>query len=292
MLLLKTMILTSLFVLLVIFISIFTGRVVAFRVKNQFWQRIIRGWLPVILIVCILIGSFYYYVYYGFGHQADIYRRADTAEKIVAITFDDGPSCDYTPLILDILKEYNVPAAFFLVGSQVEKYPEIALRIVEEGHEVGNHTFDHVHVPTTPATELAAQIMRTNMEILMATGEYPHYIRPPRGFYDARFRRLAELMGQEIVLWTLSSQDWRPGMTPDRIASRVLSLVKPGQIILFHDSGALLKNEGASRLATVQALPIIIHGLLEKGFEIVSLEELLKQGVPEKDLIWDDEVTY
>jgi peptidoglycan/xylan/chitin deacetylase (PgdA/CDA1 family) len=247
--------------------------------------RWISGMLAVLFSVGLILSASWFYVYYGFGYQGDIFRKAKTDRKIVALTFDDGPSPLYTPRILDILAEKQVPAAFFMVGAHVDKYPDIAARIAAEGHELGSHTYDHVNVPTLPTARLSAQLLKTNIAILNATGDYPLYIRPPRGLYDGRFRRLSELLGHQIVLWSLSAQDWMELMTVDRIVKRILTRVRPGDIILFHDSGALLRKEGASRESTVAALPLIIEGLWERGYQIVPLAELLTLAHPEEEPI-------
>jgi len=183
------------------------------------------------------IGSFLglssFYVYHGFDHQPDIYRNGNRDLPMVSLTFDDGPSPIYTPQILEILKEYEVPAAFFLVGSNVEKYPEVALAISENGHEIGNHTQNHRNIPTLGITDLNQEVIEGTAKIIEATNQYPDYIRPPRGMYDGRFRRLTALLGQQVVLWTVSSKDWQVGVTADTIVHNVMSKVKNGDIILF-----------------------------------------------------------
>lgn len=247
--------------------------------------RWLGGVLTVVLSAGLIVSASCFYVYYGFGYQGDIFRKAKTDRKIVALTFDDGPSPLYTPRILNVLAEKQVPAAFFMVGSHVDRYPDIAARIAAEGHELGSHTYDHVNVPTLAAARLSAQLLKTNIAILNATGEYPLYVRPPRGLYDGRFRRLSDLLGHQIVLWSLSTQDWMERMTVDRIVKRILTRVRPGDIILLHDSGALLGSEGASRESTVEALPLIIEGLWASGYEIVPLGELLTLAHPEEEPI-------
>jgi len=235
----------------------------------------------IFLTLLLLFCAANFYVYHGFGYQGDIFRRASTTQKIVALTFDDGPDPEYTPRMLEILDRYNVPATFFMVGAHVDKYPDVALKVKQAGHELGNHTYDHINVPSTAAPILSAQIVKTTVAIVQATGEYPAYIRPPRGLYDARFRRLAELIGQQIVLWSLSSQDWLNQRSADWMVSHVLQRVRPGDILLFHDSGALLGKEGASREKTIQALPKVIEGLHNRGYVIVPLRELLVHARPE-----------
>jgi peptidoglycan-N-acetylglucosamine deacetylase len=251
-------------------------RLIAFVIPSALITEIFLWSGTVFLTAALLMGTAYLYVYRGFGAQADLIRRKPSASNQVTLTFDDGPSRVFTPQILEILKEKKVKATFFMVGVHVEKFPEVAKQVIEEGHEVGNHTFEHITVPNTPPPRLTAQIMRTNLVILQNTGHYPHYLRPPRGMYDMRMRRIAKLTGQVIVLWSLSSQDWKPRATSAGIARRVIEKTSAGDIILFHDSGALLGGEGASRRATVESLGPIIDGLREKGLEIVSMEQFIE----------------
>ncbi|HHX26996.1 MAG TPA: polysaccharide deacetylase family protein, partial [Firmicutes bacterium] len=224
----------------------------------------------------------HFYVYSGLDYQPDIYRTGNPKSRQVALTFDDGPSQEFTPLVLDILREYDVPATFFLVGIHAERYPEIARRIAEEGHEIGNHTYRHITIPTASNKTLYEEVIKATGVITQTTGEYPKYIRPPRGVYDARFRRLSHVLGQKIVLWTISTRDWRYGTSAQSIVKRAVSQAKGGDIILFHDSGALVKNEGGDRSATVRALPLVIEGLRQKGLEIVPLGELLEEEFSEE----------
>jgi len=254
-------------------------RVIRLILKREVRPGLVTA-LAAVMAVLVIWGTLAFYVYYGFGHQPDIYRRGHRDSNMVAITFDDGPSPEFTPAILDILKQYNVPATFFMVGSHVEKYPDIARRIVEEGHAVGNHTYSHRNLPTLSTKALQEEIIKATAAIVEVTGEYPAYVRPPRGMYDGRFRRLANLLGQEIILWTVSSRDWRFGVTPNAVIKNVTSRVKGGDIILFHDSGALIRNEGGDRRATVAALPAVIEALQAKGLRIVTLAELLHDVEP------------
>lgn len=256
-------------------VSYLTTRLIAYLVPFARISELFMWSGTVIFSAALLMGIAYYYVYHGFGVQADIVRRKPSAGNKVVLTFDDGPSRAYTPQILKILAEKGVKATFFMVGSHVEKYPEIARQIVEEGHEVGNHTYGHITVPNSPPPQLAAQIMRTNLVILQHTGTYPQYLRPPRGLYDMRMRRIAKLLGQELVLWSLSSQDWHSRASKATITRRVLEKAMGGDIILFHDSGSLLSSEGANRTPTVEALGAIIDGLRAKGLEITTLEEFM-----------------
>lgn len=250
-------------------------RLIAYIIPYPLISEVFLWSGAVVLAAIMLLGMAYSYVYKGFGAQADITRSSSAAGNKVVLTFDDGPSRNYTPEILKVLAEKGVPATFFLVGKHVEEYPDIARQIVEEGHEVGNHTYGHITVPNSAPPQLTAQIVRTNLIILQQTGTFPPYLRPPRGLYDMRMRRIAKLLGQELILWSLSSQDWHPRATTRGVIRRVLDRVTAGDIILFHDSGSLLNSEGSSRRPTVEALGPIIDGLREKGLEIVRLEEFV-----------------
>ncbi|MDI9484117.1 MAG: polysaccharide deacetylase family protein [Bacillota bacterium] len=269
---------------------------IVFLISSMYWRlgkrlfgllRLRERKLPLALIsgilgVATILVLFSVWVYHGFGYQPDIYRVGNRASNKVAITFDDGPSEEFTLAILDILKEYDVPATFFMVGKHVEKYPHVAQRVVEEGHAIGNHTQSHRNLPTLSTLELQREVMEATAVIAEVTGMYPKYVRPPRGMYDDRFRRLAGLLGQEIVLWSISTRDWRYGVTPAYIERLVESKVRGGDIILFHDSGALVRSEGGDRRATVLSLANVIEIIRAKGLEIVSLEELLHGAPPEE----------
>ena len=256
-------------------ISFYRTRFFAYLIPSALIGEIFLWSGTVLLSALLIMGLAYFYVYRGFGAQADIFRRIQFAGSKVVLTFDDGPNMVYTPQILKILAEKKVKAAFFMVGIQVENYPDLARHIVEEGHCVGNHTYGHITVPNSPPSQLAAQIMRTNLVILQHTGVYPQFLRPPRGLYDMRMRRIAKLVGQELVLWSLSSQDWHPRTTTDGIIRRVIDKAAAGDIILFHDSGSLLGGKGSDRRRTVDALGPIIDVLRAKGLEIVGLEEMM-----------------
>lgn len=262
--------------------------IVYFRLGKEILKRFRSPQPPVLLAlaatilgILTLFSIFFIYVYHGFGYQPDIYRTGNRTSNKVALTFDDGPSEEFTLPILDILRDYGVPATFFMVGSHVEKFPEVAKRVLEEGHAIGNHTQNHRNIPTLSTMDLHKEMMEATAIIAETTGIYPAYVRPPRGMYDDRFRRLSKLLGQEIVLWSISTRDWRYGVTANYIVRFVDTKVRGGDIILFHDSGSLLKNEGGDRRATVDSLPQVIELIRAKGLQIVPLSELLHDAPTE-----------
>jgi len=217
-----------------------------------------------------------YFEYHGIGCQDGILRRGPH-ENIVAITFDDGPNPLYTPRILDILKEKDVKATFFAVGLHVKKYPDIAERIVAEGHDIGNHTYTHKDLVPATRRMILAQLHKTDQIIRRVTGTSTKLFRPPRGIYGSAARRLlVDEEGYRLILWSVSSIDWRR-VSPRSILRRIARHTRPGSILLFHDSGALIRREGGSRENTVEALPMVIDYLRAKGYEMVTISEMLER---------------
>ncbi|MBI4743915.1 MAG: polysaccharide deacetylase family protein [Actinobacteria bacterium] len=225
-----------------------------------------------------VVASFVsYFEYHGLGSQEGIIRRGSKEKRAISLTFDDGPNPNFTPKILDVLKEKNVKGSFFVTGAHVHKYPDIARRIVSEGHDIGNHTYSHREIAPSTRKAILWQLKRADNIIHSATGVRTRLFRPPRGIYSNASRKLLVSEGYQIVLWTISSIDWR-GINAKVMAKRVLKYARNGGIVLFHDSGALIRKEGASRENTVEALSLIIDGLKERGFDIVPVSEFLLNG--------------
>ncbi len=229
----------------------------------------------ILILAGIAAALVSYYEYHGFGRQDGVIRRGPS-KPLVAITFDDGPNPKYTPKILDVLREKGVRATFFCVGLHVKKYPQVARRIVAEGHDIGNHTYGHRDLAPSTRRVVVNQIRRGADAIFSVTGVDPKLFRPPRGLYSEAVRRIVvEEFGLQMVLWTVSALDWRR-LSPGQIVRRVARFVRPGAIILFHDSGALLRREGGKRTSTVEALPLVIDYLREAGYQIVPVSEMLR----------------
>ncbi|MBT2281624.1 polysaccharide deacetylase family protein [Priestia megaterium] len=203
--------------------------------------------------------------------QEHVIHSIPIQKKKIALTFDDGPTSDETVQILDILKEYDAKATFFVVGSRVERYASIVEREVREGHEVGNHTFHHL-IWTRNASEkqLIKEIELTQKTISNISGHEPSLFRPVQGFYD---KKLVDVVGRsnlQVVLWSQKhdTRDWdRPGV--EYIVQKVLDDIENGDIILLHDH-----VNGKSQ--TILALKRILPALKEKGYECVTISELLK----------------
>jgi peptidoglycan/xylan/chitin deacetylase (PgdA/CDA1 family) len=189
----------------------------------------------------------------------------------VALTFDDGPSPLYTHKILDLLKQYQAKATFFVLGEKVEQYPQIIRAMVREGHEIGNHTFDHPRLTQTARQVCERELERTRLDLdLLGCSNQPQLMRPPYSAYDKQLTSYLTHTRRELVLWSLDSGDWR-GLDAGTIVHNVLDRVKNGSIIIFHDSD---EKSQADRRPTVEALKVILPILKARGYRMVTISEL------------------
>lgn len=183
----------------------------------------------------------------------------------VALTFDDGPHPENTVRLLAMLKERGIKATFFCVGQRVESHPAVAKRIVEEGHEIGNHSWSHKVLSSLSDAAVARELERTDEAIRKATGFSPKLMRPPYGAFTDRQRDLAHRKwGYQITLWDVDSQDWRNPVA-SYARSRILQGAGPGSIVLSHDI----------HKSTVDGMPKTLDALKAKGFKFVTVSELL-----------------
>lgn len=203
--------------------------------------------------------------------------RINTKDKVVALTFDDGPSSIWTPQILDALKERDVKATFFMIGKHVEKYPEIVKRVALEGHEIGNHTYLHHVLIYYTDDELQLEIKHTESLIEKITGKKTGLFRPPKAWVTKQEKNYIIGLGYKIILWTLNSKDWVTFLGDKHIARYLEKHVEPGSIILFHDSGGTFSIEGGDRSKTVKAVSKLIDRLKAEGYKFVTISELLKK---------------
>lgn len=211
-----------------------------------------------------------------YAHGVTGASASPLSDKYIALTFDDGPHKSYTPQILDILSEYNVKATFFIVGKNCEKYPELAERIIDEGHEIGNHTYSHLtNIAKADEGTILRELLRVEDALHELRGYRPRVFRPPGGIYNATIDRIATQLNYTAVLWNVDTHDWKCPPSP-RIASEVLNKVKPGYIILMHDYVV-----GASN--TPAALRKFLPSLIESGYRFVTVTELINMsGTPEE----------
>ncbi len=199
-----------------------------------------------------------------------------TNEKIIALTFDDGPNDPSTNQVLRILRDKGVKATFFLVGENVTRNPELAKDITDQGHVVANHSYNHPLLSLALRPEaLAADAERANKAIAAATGFTPRYYRPPFGFRTLWGLDSLKDHGFAVITWNDMTIDyWSP--SPKFIADRIIKKARPGGIIVLHDGGET--NEQVNRDNTVIALPAIIDALKEQGYRFVTIDELVGQN--------------
>jgi peptidoglycan-N-acetylglucosamine deacetylase len=182
----------------------------------------------------------------------------------VALTFDDGPWPHTTEQILAILAERQAPATFFVVGRQVQRYPDLVRRELAAGMAIGSHSYRHPQrFDRLPAARIRDEIAR-GRRTLDALGVRPVGFRPPDGAASPAVVTAAQGLGDPTVLWSVDPADWRPGVTADQLVQRVLAAARPGAIALLHDGGG-------NRSATVAALPAIIDGLRRLGLTLTAL---------------------
>lgn len=195
-------------------------------------------------------------------------------EKVVALTFDDGPNEPYTSEVLNVLDREGVKATFFAVGVNVETYPDAARRIVADGNVIANHSWDHSRLATAVDFRYS-QLQRTQDEIQTITGVVPRFFRPPAGIHTPWQMKKVNSSNMVTVNWDAEGFDWMKPNSPERIEQKVLASVRPGSIVLLHDGDET--RHGADRSQTVAALPVIIETLRAEGYRFVTLPELLGQ---------------
>ena len=236
-------------------------------------------WLTLVGLACALV-ALYFYVRPTRGVPGSAYEEANRAgviywhgrldRRAVALTFDDGPSVPYTEELLAILDAHRVKATFFMIGRNVEQHPAVAKAVADAGHVIGNHTYSHPNLELERESYVGAELARAETAIVAATGQRPHLFRPPYGDEDRFTLHESRQLGYVAVEWSVNSKDYRmPGT--DAIVANVLAHVHNGAIILFHDGGG-------DRSQTVEAIARLIPELRRRGYELVTIPELLGES--------------
>lgn len=194
-----------------------------------------------------------------FSEKGVLLRKIDKNKKMVALTYDDGPSI-YTPRILKTLKENNSVATFFVVGNRVPMYSDTVKKAYDMGCEIGNHTYEHKSLPNLSETEVKRQISKTNKEVKKAIGEKPVIMRPTGGATNTNIKKW---VGMPSIIWSVDTLDWKT-RNADSTRCAVLNRVKDGDIVLMHDLYS----------ATATASETIIPALVERGYQLVTVSEL------------------
>lgn len=193
------------------------------------------------------------------------YSSVKISQKVLAMTFDDGPHPSLTPKLLDLLKERNIKCTFFLIGQQVKMYPDIVRRIIAEGHEIGNHTWTHCSLTSRSDAQIRNELKKSEDAVYEVAGFRPHLVRPPYGAVNSRIKDLMFTeFGYSTIMWSVDPQDWRrPGVSV--VTSRLVNGAHPGAIMLSHDIHP----------PTIQAMPAMFDQLLAQGYQFITVSQLL-----------------
>ncbi|ULT59934.1 polysaccharide deacetylase family protein [Neobacillus drentensis] len=195
-------------------------------------------------------------------------NEVSTSQKAVAITFDDGPNPIYTPEVLDIFAKAEGKATFFMIGEQMERYPEIVKEVAEQGHEIGNHTFSHPKLSELSPADCLSEIERNEEIIQELTGQLPVVFRPPYLDYNNDTISILKDKGYPMIgALNMEAQDWeQPGV--EHILSASKKCVRNGSILIFHDGFG-------DRSQTIQAVKKLVFELKSEGYQLLTVSELL-----------------
>lgn len=198
------------------------------------------------------------------------YSQCHVPGNVIAYTFDDGPSPDYTPRLLDMLKERNIKATFFLIGKSASTWPDIVKRIVAEGHEIANHTWDHQQLTRMKESRVLEELQSTHDAIVKACGVAPILYRPPYGAATIGQKKMIhERLGYPTILWDVDPEDWKSPKSIAKVHDQVLKQTRAGSIILCHDI----------HKQTVDAMPSTLDDLKARGFQFVTVTQLINLDV-------------
>jgi peptidoglycan/xylan/chitin deacetylase (PgdA/CDA1 family)/GT2 family glycosyltransferase len=267
------------------------------------WQRVRASWVYVALFFGLLwlnispafeaVGRVAYvldigvlstlFAYHGVNPRSRFYGKVlsngDRDRLRIALTFDDGPNEPYTSQVLNILEQYRIKATFFMIGQNARRYPETCRRIVAAGNAVGNHSYHHLKsLCLRRGKTVARDIEMAHQAIYECTGLEPTLFRPPHGFRSPWLMRTVRNLGYRVVTWDNMTGDWNAEKSGDEIILAILGRAKPGGVIVLHDGRDTRLNYDRSHM--LQALPFVIETLLERGFEFVTIPELLKSQGP------------
>lgn len=204
------------------------------------------------------------------GQKQITFSQCHVDGPYIAMTFDDGPHATNTPRLLDMLKQRDIKATFFVVGQCAAEYPAIMKRIVAEGHEVANHSWSHPQLSKMAEGSVTEQIQKTHDAIVNATGITPKLMRPPYGAFTANQRGWANAKwGYKCILWDVDPLDWKV-RNAEHVKSEILRHTVAGSIILSHDI----------HKSTVDAMPDTLDGLTGRGFKFLTVSELIAMDKP------------
>ena len=238
------------------------------------------------------LGAYASSVVAGGGRgRANLWWSVDTDDKVVALTFDDGPTEQFTSRVLDILDGYDVLASFFLIGANIDRHPDDVRRAIEAGHEVANHTYDHYSAAKQGADELRRTMERGADAVAAVLGARPRWFRPVKGHVTGALLRTATDLGHDVAMWTFGRGPaaGQPDQVDDDdvagIQDHMIRQIEPGSIVILHDGIGRSAFEWSGpderlvvqREAEVLALPAVIERYLDDGFRFVTVTELIDE---------------
>jgi peptidoglycan-N-acetylglucosamine deacetylase len=248
----------------------------------------LAGWAGWALfgLVCLLVVT---WAWASFTPNSPLFGKVvtgrGTSERVLALTFDDGPSSEWTPRVLDALSAKGVRATFFVLGRNVEAHPELVRRISDEGHEIASHGYDHALLTFASETDVERQLERTERSLADALGRqlHPLHFRAPHGFRNPFVARATARRGYEVVGWTKGVWDTaKPGV--EAIVRRTIGGFRPGGILLLHDADG--SGDGDDRSQTAEAVPEIVERAHAAGYELVTVSELATRAPPRRTATW------
>jgi peptidoglycan-N-acetylglucosamine deacetylase len=233
---------------------------------------ILRIWVHVpwyiFIVLAVLYSLFLFYGSYNVGSNffMKVLVSGSTDEKLIAISFDDGPVEQYTPGILEILKEQNVPAAFFCIGSRIVENESLLRQVYEQGHIIGNHSYSHATLfDLLPSTQMLQDVQMTDSVINESLGLRPKLFRPPYGVTTPAMRKVMDKGGYTAIGWNIRSFD-TIAKDEKKLLNKLIRLLRPGAVVLLHDTQKI----------TLSILPHFIDAARNEGYEFVRLDKLLK----------------
>ncbi len=242
------------------------------------WQRgpwQLRRWLLQAMVgaIALILGGhlLWYGVVVPIANTSEFFgiRHIATSDKVVALTYDDGPLWPYTDQLLDLLGREQVPVTFFAIGRQAERFPASVRRALAAGHQVANHSYHHIPLVFQPPGRIDQEILNTDVLLTELGTSNPIAVRPPWGKRFLGLPLLLRRLHKPLIMWDVDSQDYVAGHRAEAIAHRVVARVQPGSIVLFHDGGG-------DRSQTVAATAQVIASLRDRGYRFVTIDQLLR----------------
>ncbi|MGK4008626.1 polysaccharide deacetylase family protein [Sorangium sp. So ce1036] len=222
-------------------------------------------------LALVLCGVFFL----GLGMFVDVVRRGPPGARGVALTFDDGPSPEHTPEVLDLLDRAGVKATFFVIGRKAEAHPDLVRAIAARGHAIGLHGHAHDRLFALRSARVVERDLARGLEVLeRITGERPTLFRPPIGHTSPRIARAVDALGLDVIGWSARGFDGLPGASPEGVATRVIPGLRDGAIVLLHDAAE--RDDHAP--AGVAALPRILAAMGQRNLAGVRVDAWLDEG--------------